>query len=125
SHSLTCGVGRGHLYYSHSVPFVEEPTMLALRWLALLVSIALGLLLAASLREANEDVAAKKVGPKKGDRIIFFGDSLTALAGKEEPKQYVTRGYVRIVRETLQKTHKDKDITVDWVATGGHTVPDL
>jgi lysophospholipase L1-like esterase len=62
---------------------------------------------------------------KKGDRIIFFGDSLTALAGKEEPKKYVTKGYVRIVQETLAQTHKNLDINVDWVATGGHTVPDL
>ena len=50
---------------------------------------------------------------------------MTALAGTEQPKQHVTRGYVRIVREALQKAHKDKNIEVDWVATGGHTVPDL
>ena len=62
---------------------------------------------------------------KKGDRILFFGDSLTALAGKEEPKMHVDKGYVRIVRETLQNAHKGKGIEVDWVATGGHTVPDL
>ena len=74
---------------------------------------------------ADDDVAAAKVELKKGDRIIFFGDSLTALAGKEEPKMHVTKGYVRIVRDTLNERHKDKDIQVDWVATGGHTVPDL
>jgi isoamyl acetate esterase len=67
----------------------------------------------------------RKVTLKDGDRIIFFGDSLTALAGQEAPKQHVTKGYVRIVRETLQETHKGKNIEVDWVATGGHTVPDL
>jgi lysophospholipase L1-like esterase len=99
--------------------------MFAPRCVALPLSIALGLLLAASLRAANEDLAEKQVELKNGDRIIFFGDSLTALAGKEEPKRHVTKGYIRIVRETLQKTHKDKDITVDWVATGGHTVVDL
>lgn len=74
---------------------------------------------------ADDDVASSKVELKKGDRIIFFGDSLTALAGKEEPKMHVTKGYVRIVRDTLNERHKDKDIQVDWVATGGHTVPDL
>ncbi|HEY7426802.1 MAG TPA: GDSL-type esterase/lipase family protein [Gemmataceae bacterium] len=99
--------------------------MFAVRWLALVVLPLPGLLLAAPLRAADEDPAEKKVTLKKGDRIIFFGDSLTALAGKEEPKEHVTKGYVRIVRETLQKTHKDKGIAVDWVATGGHTVPDL
>jgi isoamyl acetate esterase len=75
---------------------------------------------------AADDAADKQVTLKKGDRIIFFGDSLTYLAGKEEPpKQGVTKGYVRIVRETLNETHKDLNIEVDWVATGGHTVPDL
>ena len=74
---------------------------------------------------ADDDLAEKKVELKKGDRIIFFGDSLTALAGQEEPKKYVTKGYVRIVQETLAQTHKNLDINVDWVATGGHTVPDL
>jgi lysophospholipase L1-like esterase len=74
---------------------------------------------------ADDDLAAKQVELKKGDRIIFFGDSLTYLAGKEEPKKHVTKGYVRIVGERLKQTHKDQDIEVDWVATGGHTVPDL
>jgi isoamyl acetate esterase len=74
---------------------------------------------------AADDVAERQVELKKGDKIIFFGDSLTQLAGQEAPKQHVTKGYVRIVRETLQTQHKDKNIEVDWVATGGHTVPDL
>ena len=67
----------------------------------------------------------RKVELKKGDRIVFFGDSLTYLAGKEEPKKQVTKGYVRIVQETLDRTHPDLGVKVDWVATGGHTVPDL
>jgi lysophospholipase L1-like esterase len=100
--------------------------MFALRWLVLLVSLSVGLVLGLPHRSAaDQDLAQQKVELKQGDRIIFFGDSLTALAGKEEPKQHVTRGYVRIVRETLLQTHKDKNIEVDWVATGGHTVPDL
>jgi isoamyl acetate esterase len=72
-----------------------------------------------------DDLAEKPIELKKGDRIIFFGDSLTALAGQEAPKDRVTRGYVRIVRETLTANHPDKQVEVDWVATGGHTVPDL
>lgn len=67
----------------------------------------------------------RQVELKKGDRILFFGDSLTYLAGKEEPKKFVTKGYTRIVQETLDKTHPDLGVEVDWVATGGHTVPDL
>src|SRR5262249_44093082 len=62
---------------------------------------------------------------QKGDSIIFFGDSLTQLAGQEAPKEHVTKGYVRIVGEKLKETHKDLDVKVDWVATGGHKVTDL
>jgi len=74
---------------------------------------------------ADEDPATRQVELKKGDKIIFFGDSLTSLAGDEQPAEHVKKGYVRIVRETLQEKHKDKDLQIDWVATGGHTVPDL
>jgi lysophospholipase L1-like esterase len=84
-----------------------------------------GLLLGCGAGAAADDPVEMKLELKKGDFIIFFGDSLTALAGKEEPKQNVTKGYVRIVRETLQEMHKDKDLKVDWVATGGHKVTDL
>jgi len=75
---------------------------------------------------AEEDPATRQVELKKGDKIIFFGDSLTSLAGEEAPKDKgVKKGYVRIVREKLQEKHPDKDLEIDWVATGGHTVPDL
>ncbi len=84
----------------------------------------LTLLLPVPLLAADEP-ATKQVELKKGDRIIFFGDSLTDMGGREVPKEHVTKGYVRIVRETLAEKHKDKGIEVDWVATGGHTVPDL
>src|SRR5262249_24370599 len=83
------------------------------------------IVLLTSSRGRAEDAAEKKVELRAGDRIIFFGDSLTYLAGKEEPKDRVTKGYVRIVKEALDAQHKDKKIDVDWVATGGHTVPDL
>lgn len=91
---------------------------------ALVMSLTATLLLACRGPAADEPTD-HKVQLRQGDRIIFFGDSLTALAGTEQPKKYVTKGYVRIVRETLQLTHKDKNVEVDWVATGGHTVPDL
>ena len=61
---------------------------------------------------ADEDPATRQVELKKGDKIIFFGDSLTNLAGEEKPAEHVKKGYVRIVRETLQEKHKDKEIQV-------------
>ena len=88
------------------------------------VVLAVVLLLAPAVRAEDYDPAKAKIELKKGDKIIFFGDSLTALAGIDGPKDKgVTKGYVRIVRDTLKERHKD--IEVDWVATGGHTVPDL
>jgi lysophospholipase L1-like esterase len=95
--------------------------MLLLRSCTLVVSLSAGLLAVTLNVSAGGDPTAMKVQLRKGDRIIFFGDSLTALAGQEAPKQHVTKGYVRIVREALA----DKGVEVDWVATGGHTVPDL
>ena len=57
---------------------------------------------------------------KKGDRIIFFGDSLTALAVKD-PNVPEGKGYVPLVRAAL----KDAGVEVGAVATGGHKVTDL
>lgn len=69
---------------------------------------------------AQDDPAAKQVELKKGDRVIFFGDSLTALAVKDN-KVPEGKGYVHLVRAAL----KDKGVEVDAVATGGHKVTDL
>jgi isoamyl acetate esterase len=96
--------------------------MFSIRFLALPLLLAAVVPFAAA---ADDELADKKVELKKGDRIIFFGDSLTEMAGKEVPKNLVKKGYVRIVGDTLKEMHKDKDLDIDWVATGGHTVPDL
>jgi isoamyl acetate esterase len=89
-----------------------------------LTGLAIALALSAPTEAADDDSAEKQVELKKGDKIIFFGDSLTALAGIDGPKDKgVTKGYVRIFRDTIREKHKE--IEVDWVATGGHTVPDL
>jgi len=69
---------------------------------------------------ADDDPATKQVELKKGDKIIFFGDSLTALAIKDKNVPD-GKGYVPLVREAL----KDKGVEVDAVATGGHRVPNL
>jgi lysophospholipase L1-like esterase len=69
---------------------------------------------------AAEGAPEVKVELKKGDRVIFLGDSLTALAIKDKnvPEG---KGYVPRVREAL----KAKGVEVDAVATGGHKVSDL
>lgn len=69
---------------------------------------------------AEDEPATKTIELKKGDKVIFFGDSLTALAIKDRnvPEG---KGYVPLVREAL----KEKGVEVDAVATGGHKVTDL
>jgi lysophospholipase L1-like esterase len=78
------------------------------------------LILAQGVRAAEDDPAAKTVALKKGDKVIFFGDSLTALAVKDR-RVPEGKGYVPLVRAAL----KDKGVEVGAVATGGHKVTDL
>ncbi len=94
--------------------------MCLFRMLALRVAIGAGVFLplAGLPLKADDDVAKATIALKKDAHILFFGDSLTALALKPT-------GYVSLVRDTLKKTHPDLDIKVSAVATGGHTVPDL
>ncbi len=82
--------------------------------------ITLCLAAALSFASFDDDPAAKQVELKKGDKILFFGDSLTALAVKDKnvPEG---KGYVPLVREAL----KERGVEVDAVATGGHKVTDL
>jgi lysophospholipase L1-like esterase len=92
--------------------------MYAFRLLAAyLVTVSL-LLTESNPAPAGDEPTQATVTLKKGDHILFFGDSLTALA-------LGPNGYVSIVRDTLKKTHPDLDLQVSAVATGGHTVPDL
>jgi lysophospholipase L1-like esterase len=78
------------------------------------------LLLVPAVRGEDEEPAKSTITLKKGDKIIFFGDSLTALAIKDRNVKE-GKGYVPLVREAL----KEKGVEVDAVATGGHRVPDL
>lgn len=98
--------------------------MVGFRTLAILAALVLCQLTLSSAI-ADDKNESPRIELKKGDHILFFGDSLTALAGQEEPKKHVTKGYVRIVKEKLQEKHADKMLQVSWVATGGHTVIDL
>lgn len=69
---------------------------------------------------ADNDPMQKQIELKKGDKVIFFGDSLTALAIKDKNVPD-GKGYVPLVRAALL----DKGVEVDAVATGGHKVTDL
>src|SRR5262245_14241370 len=73
-----------------------------------------------SVRGADDEPAERKIELKKGDKIIFFGDSLTALAIKDG-RVPEGKGYVPLVREAL----KDRGVEGDEVATGGHRVTNL
>jgi lysophospholipase L1-like esterase len=54
----------------------------------------------------------------KGDRIVFLGDSITqAGAG---PK-----GYVTLIKKTLQDKHKDLGVEVVGAGVSGNKVPDI
>src|SRR3954464_12832475 len=61
---------------------------------------------------------AEEIKLKAGDRVVFLGDSITqAGAGPG--------GYVTLVREALDKDHKDLEIEVIGAGISGNKVPDL
>lgn len=55
---------------------------------------------------------------KKGDKIVFFGDSITQLGN--EPG-----GYVSLVRDSIAMKYKDSGIDVIGAGVSGNKVPDL
>jgi isoamyl acetate esterase len=55
---------------------------------------------------------------KKGDRIVFLGDSITQ--GGVSPK-----GYVTLIDKAIQEKHKDQAIEVIGAGISGNKVPDL
>src|SRR6476469_8731164 len=57
-------------------------------------------------------------GLKKGDRIVFLGDSITA--GGVGPK-----GYVTLIKKQLAEKHPDLGIEVIGAGISGNRVPDL
>jgi lysophospholipase L1-like esterase len=62
--------------------------------------------------------ADETTGLKKGDRIVFLGDSITqAGAG---PK-----GYVTLIRESLAAKQKDLGVEVFGAGISGNKVPDI
>lgn len=57
-------------------------------------------------------------GLKKGDRIVFLGDSITA--GGVAPK-----GYVTMIKTALAEKHKDLGVEVVGAGVSGNKVPDI
>ena len=55
---------------------------------------------------------------KKGDKIVFLGDSITQFG--ERPG-----GYVKLVRQYLAQKHAELQLEVIGAGISGHKVPDL
>lgn len=62
--------------------------------------------------------AEEKIPLKKGETIVFLGDSITQ--GGVGPK-----GYVTVIKNILAEKHKDLDIKVIGAGISGNKVPDL
>jgi lysophospholipase L1-like esterase len=71
--------------------------------------------LTAATAPAASDPAVKL---QKGDKIIFLGDSITQGGGGKS-------GYITLVRDALEKHHKDLGIEVVNAGISGNKVPDL
>jgi lysophospholipase L1-like esterase len=54
----------------------------------------------------------------KGDRVVFLGDSITQGGGG-------AKGYITLVKNTLEAAHKDLGIDVVNAGISGNKVPDL
>jgi lysophospholipase L1-like esterase len=54
---------------------------------------------------------------KKDDRIVFFGDSITAQGMRPT-------GYVTLTSQAIAKAHPDLNVEVIGAGRGGHKVPD-
>jgi lysophospholipase L1-like esterase len=78
----------------------------------ILVSI-IGLVLVANVRAADEPVSLKK-----GDRIVFLGDSITQGGGG-------ANGYITLIKKALDEKHKDLGIETINAGISGNKVPDL
>ncbi|MSR54529.1 MAG: G-D-S-L family lipolytic protein [Gemmataceae bacterium] len=77
--------------------------------MALMAAVTLGFALTAN---------AETPALKKGERIVFLGDSITQ--GGVAPK-----GYVTVIKNTLAEKHKDLGIEIIGAGISGNKVPDL
>lgn len=63
-------------------------------------------------------MAVEPVSLKKGEKIIFLGDSITAGGVS-------AKGYVTLIRKELTEKYKDLEIQVIGAGISGNKVPDL
>lgn len=61
---------------------------------------------------------AEEIALKKGERIVFFGDSITFFGG-------LPKGYVSLVRTAIAETRKDLGVEVLGAGIPGNKVTDL
>ena len=78
------------------------------------VLLTVAALCAPSLASAADESPALK----KGDKIVFLGDSITQ--GGVSPK-----GYVTLIKNTMAEKHKDLGVEVVGAGISGNKVPDL
>lgn len=79
----------------------------------------LSLALVATIVAVNAAPQAQAAGVelKKGDRIVFLGDSITAGGVRE-------KGYVTLVGQTIARQHPDLGIEIIGAGISGNKVPD-
>jgi lysophospholipase L1-like esterase len=75
-------------------------------------------LLAVLVLAAAADAEAEKITLKKGDRVVFLGDSITQAGVSPD-------GYVTLIRKEIEKKHPDLGIEVIGAGISGNKVPDL
>jgi len=76
------------------------------------------LTLAATLTSLSAALAdSADVTLKKGDRVVFLGDSITQAGARPG-------GYVSLVRDYLNEHQKDLGVTIIGAGKSGHKVPD-
>jgi lysophospholipase L1-like esterase len=74
--------------------------------------------LAAILGLPGRASSADRQPLKRGERIVFLGDSITAAG-------MAPKGYVRLIERALAERHQDLGIEVIGAGVGGNKVPDL
>ena len=67
---------------------------------------------------AGPAFADKPVAVKKGDRIVFLGDSITQGGGG-------AKGYITVIKKHLEEHHKDLAVESFNAGISGNKVPNL